>query len=91
MKRVKFGKGKQRKFFEEVLERINCPSLNELRKRGFDVSYSSLKNYFSGRRNISENFFEDLLKISGIDKKDLDFEIVEENYGQVFGGKKSRK
>jgi hypothetical protein len=91
MKRVKFRKGKQKEFLKEVLKRINCPSLGELRKRGFDVSYSSLKNYYSERRNLPEEFFEDLLKISGISKKDLDFEIVEGNYGQVVGGLKSRK
>jgi len=76
---------------QEVLFKINCPSLRELRKRGFDVSYSCLKNYFLERRNLSLGLFEDLLKISGIDKNDLEFEIVDENYGQVKGGKKSRK
>jgi hypothetical protein len=91
MSRIKFKKGKQRKFIEDVLVKINCPSLRELRKRGFEVSYSALKNYFSERRNLPEGFFEDLLKISGINKNNLDYEIIEENYGQIKGGKKSRK
>lgn len=91
MKRIKFGKDKQRKFLQEVLLSINCPSLRELRKRGFDISYSSLKNYFSERRNLPEDFFEDLLEVSKIAREDLDFEVLDENYGQVLGGKNSRK
>ncbi len=91
MARVKFKKGNQRKFLQEVLIRINCPSLRELRKRGFDVSYSSLKNYFVERRYLPEELFRDLLEISDIQEKDLDFEIVEDNYGQIVGGKRSRK
>lgn len=91
MSRVKFKKGYQKKFFQEVLIRINCPSLRELRKRGFDVSYSSLKNYFSERRNIPEELFNDLIHVSKIDKDSLEFETVDDNYGQVIGGKKSKK
>ncbi len=90
MSRVKFKKGFQRKFLQEVLEKINCPSLRELSKRGFDISYSGLKNYFIERRNLPLEFFNDLIRISGVDKNKIDFEIVEDNYGQVIGGKKSR-
>jgi hypothetical protein len=91
MSRIKFKSGQQRKFLQEVLVRINSPSLRELRKRGFDISYSALKNYFLERRTLSGILFEDLLKISGINKANLDYEIIEENYGQIKGGKKSRK
>ncbi len=89
--RVKFKENFQRKFLQEVLMAIGCPSLRELRKRGFDVSYSSLKNYFSERRNLPSDFFEELLEISGINRNSLNFEIVEDNFGQIVGGRKSRK
>jgi len=89
--RVKFKKGFQRKFLQEVLVSIGCPSLRELMKRGFDVSYSALKNYSTERRNLPLEFFENLLEVSGIDNKNFDFEIVDENYGRVIGGRKSRK
>lgn len=91
MKRIKFAKGKQRKFLLEVLEKINCPSLRELRKRGFDVSYSSLKNYFSERRNLPGDFFMDLIEISKIDEKNINFEILDENFGQILGGRNSKR
>lgn len=91
MSRIKFPPGKQREFLKEVLISINCPSLRELRKRGFDVSYSALKNYFSERRNLPLEFFEDLAKVSGIDKDNLNVRILDETYGQVIGGRKSRR
>jgi hypothetical protein len=89
--RIKFKKGKQREFLTKVLVRINCPSLRELRKRGFDISYSALKNYYTERRNIPSNLFYDLLSLAGINEKDMDFKKLEDNYGQIEGGKKSRK
>ncbi len=89
--RVKFEKGKQREFIKKVLEKINYPSLRELIQRGFDVSYCALKNYYSERRNLPLDFFNDLCSISKINKKSIKFKIVHENFGQVIGGKKSRK
>ncbi|PIO07541.1 hypothetical protein COU59_03225, partial [Candidatus Pacearchaeota archaeon CG10_big_fil_rev_8_21_14_0_10_34_12] len=62
MNRIKFKKGEQRKFMEMVLERINCPSLRELINRGFDIPYSTLRNYFSEQRNLPETFFYNLLE-----------------------------
>jgi len=89
--RIKFKKGFQKKFLQEVLLKINCPSLRELRKRGFEVSYSSLKNYFTERRNLSLELFEQLLEVSGLNKKDFDYEVLDDNFGQIKGGKKSRR
>ena len=74
-----------------VLQNANVPSLRELRKRGFDVSYSTLKNYFVERRNLSSELFEQLCGFLGINKKNLIFETVEDNYGQIKGGKKNKK
>jgi hypothetical protein len=84
-------KGMQRNFFNLVLERINCPSLRELVNRGIDVNYSTLKNYFTEQRLIPELFFEELIILSGLNKKDFDFEIVQDNWGQVIGGKISKR
>lgn len=91
MKRIKFPKGEQRKFLKEVLGRINCPSLRELIQRGFDVPYSTLKNYFNESRALPEDFFRNLIILSKINEKDLDFEILEDNWGQKIGGKKSKR
>jgi hypothetical protein len=91
MSRIKFKKGKQREFIEKVLEKINCPSLRELINRGIDVNYSTLKNYFNEDRLIPEILFNELIEISGFNKKDFYFEIIEENWGQISGGKKSKR
>jgi hypothetical protein len=98
MKRVKFEKnpqgddssneGPQRKFLKDVLVRINCPSLRELINRGFDVSYSTLKNYFSEKRLLPENLFKNLCYVAKIDPSSLNVEYLKENWGQVKGGKK---
>ncbi len=90
--RIKFNsKGKQREFIKLVLEKINCPSLRELINRGVDVNYSTLKNYFTESRLIPEEFFNELIELSGLNKEDFEFSIVSDNWGQVVGGKKSKK
>ena len=81
----------QREFLKKVLEKTNCPSLIELINRGFDISYSTLKNYFNESRSLPENLFNDLCNFANIDKKDLTFVILENNWGQSKGGKISRK
>jgi hypothetical protein len=91
MKRVKFIRGAQRKFLQKVLEAINCPSLRELINRGFDVPYSTLKNYFSEKRLLPEDLFNSLCYVAKIDPDSLDVEFLDENFGKVKGGKKSRK
>lgn len=90
MKRVKFRKGFQRKFIQKVLNELNCPSLKELINRGFDIPYSTLKNYFSELRLIPFNLFEELCGIAKIDIKSLDIEILNSNWGQIKGGKIGR-
>jgi hypothetical protein len=89
--RVKFNKGKQREFLKKVLEKTNCPSLKELINRGIDVNYSTLKNYFCEERLISEEFFKELITFSGLNEGDFDFELIEENFGQIKGGKISKR
>jgi hypothetical protein len=91
MRRVKFRKGEQRKFLQKVLENVNCPTLRAFLQFGFDVPYSTLKNYYSEVRLLPENFFNSLIKFGEIDLNDFNFEFVENNWGQVKGGKTSRK
>jgi len=91
MQRVKFRKGQQRKFIKKVLERINCPSLMELRNRGFEIPYSTLKNYLNESRLLPKNLFEDLCYVSGIDSGKLNIKILEGNWGQVKGGERGKR
>ncbi len=89
--RVSFKKGYQRKFFDLFLEKIMAPSLSELRNRGIDVNYNTLKNYYSERRKLPLNLFEVLCKMSDIDKKELDYKVIDEKWGQSKGGKISKR
>lgn len=91
MKRVKFEKGFQRKFLNQVIESLNSPSLRAINQFGFSIPYSTLKNYSSEKRNLPEDFFKDLCFLAKIDPTILEIEYLEENFGQILGGKKSRK
>lgn len=89
--RVLFSEGMQREFLKKILENINCPSLRELINRGIDVNYSTLKNYFNEDRLMPEEFFNELIEMSGVNKNNFTFNLVNENWGQVKGGKISRR
>jgi hypothetical protein len=90
--RVSFlKKGAQKKFLEMVLEKINCVSLRSLNERGIDISYSSLKNYYSERRLLPKELFDDLCYLAKIDSKNLEIGFLDENWGRVKGGKKGKK
>ena len=89
--RVKFLKGKQREFMENVLENSGCPSLKELQNRIAGIKYASLKNYFSERRNLSKDLFEDLCRIANFSPEEFKIEFLEDSWGQSKGGKKSRR
>jgi len=89
--RILFKKGKQREFLKLVVERLNCLSLRGALQFGFDVKYSSLKNYYIERRLIPRELFESLCHVAKIDKKMLKFEIVDGNLGQKKGGSKSKR
>lgn len=91
MVRVKFRKGKQKEFIKKVLLRIGAPSLRELINRGISVNYSTLKNYSSEQRLLPLELFEDFCELALMEKKDFNFKIVADNFGQVIGGKKSRR
>lgn len=90
MRRVKFKAGEQRKFLEKVISESGAPSLRALNQFGFDVSYSTLKNYFTEKRNLPEDFFRDLCKLIRVDSGNFEVELLNENWGQVKGGKVDR-
>lgn len=91
MARIKFKSGEQRKFFKEVLKKLNCPTLRAFEQFGFNIPYSTMKNYFTEDRTISEQFFNELIFLTKLDKKKFHFEILADNFGQKIGGKKSKR
>ena len=89
--RVKFKKGEQRNFINLVLSRIAAPSLSELINRGVGMNYQTLKNYYSERRLMPEWLFTDLCDFSKIDKNEIEFSLIPDNWGQSKGGKISKR
>lgn len=89
--RIRFNNGEQRKFLKRVLDELRCPNLRSFDQYGLGVSYSTMKNYFSECRTIPKEFFEELLLISKLDREEFSYQELNENFGQVLGGKKSRK
>ena len=89
--RIRFKRGKQRKFLDLVVEGLSSPSVRGILQFGVDVPYSTLKNYYNGDRLVPEELFDDLCEISKIDKSELDFEYIRDKWGQVKGGKKSKR
>lgn len=89
--RIKFlRKGEQRKFLDLVVERMNCISLRGILQFGFDIPYSTLKNYYTERRLIPRGFFESLCHIARIEVSKLNIAYVNGNWGQVKGGSRSK-
>jgi len=89
--RVKFSKGKQRKFLDLVVIRLNCVSVRGILQFGLNISYDSLKNYYSERRLLPKDFFDDLIYLTKINLKSLDIEYLEDNWGRVRGGEKRKR
>ena len=89
--RIKFKRGGQRKFLDLVVERLNSPSVRGILQFGFDVPYSTLRNYYNESRLLPEELFLDLLEVSGLREDELKVERVDENWGKVKGGKISRR
>lgn len=89
--RVLFNRGEQRKFLDLVVKKLNCISLRGILQFGLDVSYDCLKNYYTERRLLPKDFFDDLCHISGINSDELKIVYLGDNWGQVKGGKKSKR
>jgi len=91
MHRIKFPKGQQRNFLKKVLIELNCPSLRALNQFGFEVNYSTLKNYFNEDRSLPEEFFKNLCYIAKINPRKLKIKILDGNWGQSKGGRNSSR
>lgn len=90
--RIKFlKKGKQREFLDLVIEKLRAPSLRGLLQFGFDVKYSTLKNYYNEDRLMSRGLVVDFCEVSGVSFSGLDIEEVSENWGRVLGGRKGKR
>jgi len=86
--RVKFRMGKQRKFINRVISKIYSPSLRALKQYGININYSTIKSYYAEIRTMPLELFENLCNLAGIDKKELDISFLNNNYGQIKGGKR---
>lgn len=89
--RVQFKKGEQRKFLDLAVNKLNCVSVRGILQFGFDVSYSSLKNYYCERRLLPLNFFDGLCHIAKLNPKKFNVKYLDDNWGKVKGGKRSRR
>ena len=89
--RIEFQKGKQKAFLDQCINNLNLTSLTGLLQLGISTNYSNLKNYYSERRNISEDLFQDLIYLAKIKPETLDIKTKPENWGQIKGGKISKR
>ena len=69
------------------MESLNAPSIRGILQFGFDIPYSTLKNYYNESRLLPSEFFNDLCEVAQMDKNSLGFEEVDDNWGKVKGGK----
>jgi hypothetical protein len=89
MERIKLKGISQKKFLDICIAKLDCVSLRGLLDYGFGVKYDALKSYYSGRRLLPKDFFDNLIVISKVGR--VDFEVVSSNWGQVKGGKKGKR
>ncbi|MEK6859301.1 MAG: LAGLIDADG family homing endonuclease [Nanoarchaeota archaeon] len=87
-KRIIFKKGEQREFLNSVKTNLNCTSIRGLLQFGFDIPYSTLKNYYNEHMSLPKSLFDNLCHIAKINPQDLDINYFESNWGQIEGGKK---
>jgi hypothetical protein len=89
--RIIFKKGKQREFIKRVIENLNCPSLRLLKQYGITANYQTLKSYYNENRSLPEDLFIILCRLAKIDENKIKVKKLEDNWGQVKGGKKGNK
>lgn len=89
--RVKFNKGKQREFLKKVIENLSCGSLRSVLQYGFETNYNNLKSYYLERRLLPKDLFDNLCYLSKLDVNELNVEFLDENWGQIKGGVKSKR
>jgi len=91
MVKVKFKIGKQKQYLKTVIQNLNTPSLRSLLQFGINTTYDSLKNYYTQRRLLPKDLFDDLNHLAKINPKSLNISYLEENWGKVKGGKISKR
>jgi hypothetical protein len=89
--RIKFKDISQKEFLDLVKQKLNSPSIRGLLQFGISTNYSSLKNYYSDRRLLPENLFDEMCHLANLKKEDFSFEILIDNWGQARGGEKSKR
>ena len=90
--RIRFLKRQgQRAFLDLVIEKLRVSSLRGLLQFGFDVKYSTLKNYYIGVRLMPRNLVVDFCEVAGIEFGGLEIEGIAENWGRVLGGMIGKK
>ncbi|HIH52523.1 hypothetical protein J4412_03065 [Candidatus Pacearchaeota archaeon] len=90
MSRIKFREGEQRKFLIEVLKKLNCPTLRAFNQFGFEIPYSTWKNYFSEARLLPEELFNQICFLSKFEIQTLEIQRLENYWGQIKGGKNKK-
>jgi hypothetical protein len=89
--RVQFlKKGRQGAFLDFVATKLNVSSIRGILQFGFNVPYSTLKNYHNESRLLPESLFLDMCKVAKIDRSKLRFKLIEENWGKIKGGKRGK-
>ena len=89
--RIKFDKGNQKQFLNQCIQDLNCISLRGLLQLGINTNYNNLKNYYNERRLIPKSLFNDLIYLAKIDPNEINITYKKPNWGQIKGGKKSKK
>jgi len=89
--RIRFYNGKQKEFLDLVQYNLNVSSLKRVLQFGIDVSYSALKKYRTGKLLLPNELFENLCHLAKIDSNTLKFEFIQDNWGQIKGGKNGIK
>ena len=91
MQRIKLITPTQRKFLDLCISNLDCVSLRGLLDYGFEIKYDALKSYYSTRRLLPKDFFDNICVIAKINKDNLKFKIIDENWGKSKGGKTSKR
>lgn len=89
--RIKFNNLAQKDFLEIVRIKLRSPSTSSILQFGFSTTLSALKNYNSGRRLIPVRLFNEMIYLAKLDVAQFDFNLVEANWGQIKGGKCSKR
>ena len=89
--RIKLKNMSQKEFLDLTVERLSCGSLRGILQYGVEVSYSCLKNYYTERRLFSKAFFNNFFRLAKINMKKEEYFELDENWGRVKGGKKSKR